>query len=59
MINVSHEIPIALSLSFNKEHPNGGSASVRDFAIETLREIEVFKSSEDTYGYVFYVLQRS
>ena len=32
--------------------------SVRDFAAETLREIEVFECSEDSYGYVFYVLQR-
>jgi SAM-dependent methyltransferase len=32
---------------------------VRDFAIDTLKEIEAFKISEDSYGYVFYVLQRS
>jgi len=32
--------------------------SVRDFAVETVREIETFNSSEDSYGYVFYVLQR-
>jgi len=31
--------------------------SVRDFAVETVREIETFYSSEDSYGYVFYVLQ--
>ena len=33
--------------------------AVRDFAIETLKEIETFRISEDSYGYVFYVLQRS
>jgi hypothetical protein len=33
--------------------------AVRDFAAETLREIETFKISEDSYGYVFYILQRS
>lgn len=32
---------------------------VRDFAAEILKEIETFKISEDSYGYVFYVLQRS
>jgi SAM-dependent methyltransferase len=32
--------------------------SVRAFAAETVREIEVFARSEDSYGYVFYVLQR-
>ena len=37
-------------------HPD---ASVRDFAIDTLKEIEVFKHSEDSYGYVFYVLRRA
>lgn len=36
------------------EHPD---ASVRDFAAETVREIEIFQASEDSYGYVFYVLQ--
>jgi SAM-dependent methyltransferase len=36
------------------DHPD---ASVRDFATETVREIEVFQCSEDSYGYVFYVLQ--
>ena len=29
------------------------------FAVETLKEIETFKIAEDSYGYVFYVLQRS
>jgi len=33
--------------------------AVRDFAVETLKEIETFKISEDSYGYVFYLLQRS
>jgi SAM-dependent methyltransferase len=37
------------------DHPD---PSVRDFAAETVREIEVFQRSEDSYGYVFYVLQR-
>lgn len=36
-------------------HPD---PSVKDFAVETLKEIEVFECSEDSYGYVFYVLQR-
>jgi hypothetical protein len=34
-------------------------AAVRDFAAETVREIEAFQRSEDSYGYVFYVLQRA
>lgn len=38
------------------DHPD---SSVRDFAAENLKEIEVFKSSEDSYGYVFYVLRRA
>jgi SAM-dependent methyltransferase len=33
--------------------------SVRDFARETVREVEIFRISEDSYGYVFYVLQRA
>jgi trans-aconitate methyltransferase len=33
--------------------------SVRDFAAETVREIEAFQFAEDSYGYVFYVLQRA
>lgn len=33
--------------------------SVRDFAIETVKEIDIFRRSEDSYGYVFYVLQRA
>jgi SAM-dependent methyltransferase len=45
--------PRAKSLA---NHPD---VAVRDFAVETLKEIETFKISEDSYGYVFYVLQRS
>jgi hypothetical protein len=30
---------------------------VRNFAAETLREIEVFEISAGSYGYVFYALQ--
>jgi SAM-dependent methyltransferase len=37
-------------------HPD---PSVRDFATETVREIEILECSEDSYGYVFYVLQRT
>jgi SAM-dependent methyltransferase len=33
--------------------------AVRDFAVETLKEIETFEIAGDSYGYVFYVLQRS
>ncbi len=35
-------------------HPD---SSVRKLAIETLKEIDIFNCSEDSYGYVFYVLQ--
>src|SRR5262245_13097492 len=38
---------------------NHSDVAVRDFAVETLKEIETFKISEHSYGYVFYVLQRS
>jgi SAM-dependent methyltransferase len=38
------------------DHPG---PAVRDFAAETVREIEAFQRSEDSYGYVFYVLQRA
>jgi SAM-dependent methyltransferase len=38
------------------DHPD---ASVRAFAVETVKEIEIFKCSDDSYGYVFYVLQRA
>lgn len=33
-------------------------AAVRAFAQETLREIEVFRLASDSYGYVFYSLER-
>jgi SAM-dependent methyltransferase len=38
---------------------NHGDAAVRDLAAETVKEIEIFERSEDSYGYVFYVLQRA
>jgi SAM-dependent methyltransferase len=38
---------------------NHSDVAVRDFALETLKEIETFEISEDSYGYVFYLLQRS
>jgi trans-aconitate methyltransferase len=38
------------------DHPD---PAVRDFAAATVREIEVFERSGDSYGYVFYVLQRA
>jgi SAM-dependent methyltransferase len=38
---------------------NHSAVAVRDFAVETLKEIETFEIAEDSYGYVFYVLQRS
>jgi trans-aconitate methyltransferase len=37
------------------DHPD---PSVRNLASETLREIEVFESSQGSYGYVLYALQR-
>jgi SAM-dependent methyltransferase len=37
---------------------NHSDVAVRDFAAETLKEIETFKIAEDSYGYVFFVLQR-
>ena len=30
-----------------------------ELAAETIREIQIFSRSEDSYGYVFYVLQRA
>lgn len=36
------------------DHPD---SSVRNFAAEIVREIEIFSISEDNYGYVFYALQ--
>jgi SAM-dependent methyltransferase len=38
---------------------NHSDLAVENFAIETLNEIETFKIAEDSYGYVFFVLQRS
>jgi SAM-dependent methyltransferase len=38
---------------------NYSDVAVRDFAVETLKEIETFRISEDSYGYVFFVLERS
>jgi SAM-dependent methyltransferase len=38
------------------DHPD---PRFRDFAAETVQEIEVFQCAEDSYGYVFYVLQRA
>jgi SAM-dependent methyltransferase len=38
---------------------NHSDVAVRDLAVETLKEIETFRISQDSYGYVFYVLQRS
>jgi SAM-dependent methyltransferase len=37
---------------------NHSDVAVRNFAVETLNEIETFKISEGSYGYVFYMLQR-
>ena len=37
------------------DHPD---ASVREFATETIKEIEIFRRSESSYAYLFYVLQR-
>lgn len=34
-------------------------ASVREFAAETIREIAVFEQFENSYGYVFFLLQRA
>jgi len=42
-----------------KSLANHSDVGVRDFAVETLKEIETFKISEQSYGYVFFVLQRS
>jgi cyclopropane fatty-acyl-phospholipid synthase-like methyltransferase len=38
------------------DHPD---KSVRDFAAETIEEIRIFDCSEDSYGYVFYVMQKA
>jgi len=42
-----------------KSFLNHSDVDVRNFAVETLKEIETFKISEDCCGYVFFVLQRS
>lgn len=42
-----------------KSIANHSDIAVRDFAAETLKEIATFKISENSYGYVFFVLQRS
>jgi len=38
---------------------NHQDSSVRDFAAETIKEIDIFEHSSDSYGYAFFVLQRS
>lgn len=38
------------------DHP---AAAVRELARATVEEIEVFQRSDNSYGYVFYVLQRA
>jgi trans-aconitate methyltransferase len=38
------------------QHPD---AAVRAFAAETVKEIEVFRQREGSYGYVFYLLKRA
>jgi trans-aconitate methyltransferase len=37
------------------DHPD---SSVSELAVAIIKEIEIFQSSEDSYGYTFYVLQR-
>jgi hypothetical protein len=39
-----------------KTLPGHPDPAVRDFAAETVRELDVFQRFEDSYGYVFYVL---
>ncbi len=38
------------------DHPD---TAVREFAAETLEEIRIFGCSEDSYGYVFYVMKKA
>jgi hypothetical protein len=38
------------------DHPD---ESVRGFAAETIEEIRIFGGSVDSYGYVFYVMQKA
>jgi hypothetical protein len=47
---------LALRAKALLDHPNH---AVQAFAVETIQEIEAFQCSEDSYGYVFYVLQRA
>ncbi len=41
-----------------KERLNHADESVRDFAAEIVEEIRIFDGAKDSYGYVFYVLQK-
>lgn len=34
------------------------NVAVRDFAVETIREIEIFRAAEGSFGYVFFILRR-
>jgi len=38
------------------DHPD---PAVREFAVEIVKEVEIVRCSEDSYGYVFYLLQRT
>jgi SAM-dependent methyltransferase len=38
---------------------NHADVAVRDFALQTIKEIEAFRCSEGSYGYVFFVLRRT
>jgi hypothetical protein len=38
---------------------NHADVAVRDLALETITEIETFRCSEGSYGYVFFVLRRT
>jgi len=42
-----------------KSLANHSDVAVREFAVETLKEIETFRISEESYGYIFYILQRA
>ena len=46
-------------LDFAKSLAGHSDLAIREFAVETLKEIETFKIAEDSYAYVFYVLQRT
>jgi hypothetical protein len=41
-----------------KSLANHSDVAVRDFAVETLKEIETFRAGEGSYGYVVYIVQR-